>query len=64
MSTEEDRIHRFMEHLSQGDSTGKKLKFDPGTGLIETTGGNDPDSRDLAYTPDDFKFSGDKGVAE
>jgi len=46
-----------MEDMSHGNSEGNKLRFNPATGLIETTGGSDPDSRDLRITPDDVKFA-------
>ena len=57
MSTEQDRVHGIMQDMAHGDSVGSKLKFNPATGRIEVTGGSDPDSKSLGYTPDDFKFS-------
>jgi len=61
MSTEQDRVHGIMEDMAHGNSEGSKLRFNPATGLIESTGGSDPDSRDLGVTPDDLKFSEDDG---
>ena len=57
MSTEQDRVHGFMEDMAHGKSVGNKLKFIPESGRIEVTGSSDPDNKDLSYTPDDFKFS-------
>jgi len=48
-----------MEDMAHGNSVGNRLRFIPETGRIEVVNSTDPDSSNLGYTPDDFKFSED-----
>ena len=54
MNTEQDRVHRIMQDIAEGNSVGDKLVYDKDTKTLRSASSYEDRDRTIRVTPEDM----------